>query len=192
MNFILDKSEKKISDDFRPKNIEDIIAFIRSTTDELDNEKYTDSDIEVTPLENIATSPEPVFTQPTLQQQYDDEITTLRPNLLLNNLGIVDLEDDITKRPSTTKAPTANAATKTVKTTTKSTVSPSVKSKQKSFTTSTTMRPKPTTIIDGFVTQKEDNLKNEKIVNNEKTSMVVRFKGDGLDGKVVQIVNING
>ena len=51
-------------------------------------------------------------------------------------------------------------------------------------------RPKPTTIIDGFVTQKEDNLKNENIANNEKTSRVVRVKGDGLDGKVVQIVNI--
>ncbi len=31
---------------------------------------------------------------------------------------------------------------------------------------------------------------NENIANNEKTSMVVRVKGDGLDGKVVQIVNI--
>ena len=50
-------------------------------------------------------------------------------------------------------------------------------------------RPKPTTIIDGFVTQKEENMW-DKNTANEKTPKVLRVKGDGLDGKVVQIVNI--
>ena len=105
----------------------------------------------------------------------------MRPNLLLSNLGIIEVSESTTINinPATNKTPIEKENKEIVP-------KQDLKSSTKAFPVTTeAVEIKPTTIIDGFVTQKVVEITD--ISEKAEAEVYKVTAGKGLDGKVVKI-----